>query len=276
MDDDAPLIALAEVNRLRIVELLGAAPRAVGEIADALGIRQPQVTKHLQTLERAGLVAVHPLGRRRIYSLQREPLRAIRGWLEQFEAEAPSSDALIEYQASVAALERAAAAGDDGVGRTLSLRQRVDAPPSEVWRWFTTPHLARRFWAPDHFTVTDCELDPVVGGAMTITFAEGDGTRYPSTGRYLALDEPRELRFAQSPQLPDGSPLLTSEQTVRFAPVGDAATELAVELVVTQASAHAAPALAGMEPGWRMVLAGLAREVAVDAGRPRPEREAAS
>jgi DNA-binding transcriptional ArsR family regulator len=68
------LAALAEPNRLRIVELLGEAPRPVGEIATALGLRQPQVTKHLQTLERAGLVRVHPLGQRRVYVLRRSPL----------------------------------------------------------------------------------------------------------------------------------------------------------------------------------------------------------
>jgi DNA-binding transcriptional ArsR family regulator len=59
------LAALAEPNRLRIVELLADAPRPVGEVATALGLRQPQATKHLQTLERAGLVTMQPLGRRR-------------------------------------------------------------------------------------------------------------------------------------------------------------------------------------------------------------------
>ena len=73
------LAALAEPNRLRIVGLLGAAPRSVGEIAAALRLRQPQVTKHLQTLERAGVVTVHPLGRRRIYALRRETLRELVG-----------------------------------------------------------------------------------------------------------------------------------------------------------------------------------------------------
>ena len=34
------------------------------------GLRQPQTTKHLQTLARAGLVAVFPLGQRRVYALE--------------------------------------------------------------------------------------------------------------------------------------------------------------------------------------------------------------
>ncbi|MGL1442127.1 helix-turn-helix domain-containing protein, partial [Vibrio parahaemolyticus] len=44
--DSRLLAALAEPNRLRIIELLGEAPRPVGEIATTLGVRQPQVTKH--------------------------------------------------------------------------------------------------------------------------------------------------------------------------------------------------------------------------------------
>src|SRR5436853_7161480 len=83
--DSGLLAALAEPNRLRIVELLGESPRPVGEIAARLDLRQPQVTKHLQTLERTGLVEAHPLGRRRIYALRREPLRAPRDWLGGFE-----------------------------------------------------------------------------------------------------------------------------------------------------------------------------------------------
>jgi DNA-binding transcriptional ArsR family regulator len=97
----ALLIALSEPNRLRIVELLGVAPRAVGEIAATLRLRQPQVTKHLRALERAGLVTMHPLGRRRIYSLRREPLRELRRWLEAFEDDHPSEDVLERYHAAI-------------------------------------------------------------------------------------------------------------------------------------------------------------------------------
>ena len=48
--------ALAEPNRLRIVELLRRGPRAVGSIGEKLQLRQPQVSKHLSVLKAAGLV----------------------------------------------------------------------------------------------------------------------------------------------------------------------------------------------------------------------------
>src|SRR3546814_83828 len=51
----AVLRALGEPNRLRIVELLRASSFAVGDIADALGIRPPQVSKHLNVMADAGI-----------------------------------------------------------------------------------------------------------------------------------------------------------------------------------------------------------------------------
>ena len=43
--------ALGDGARWRIVELLAERPRSVGELAELTGLRQPQTTKHLQTLE---------------------------------------------------------------------------------------------------------------------------------------------------------------------------------------------------------------------------------
>lgn len=77
--------ALGEPNRLRIVDLLRTSPFAVGEIAEALGIRQPQVSKHLKVLAESGIVAAEPRARRRIYHLRAEPFDEIAHWVGSFE-----------------------------------------------------------------------------------------------------------------------------------------------------------------------------------------------
>ena len=77
--------ALGEPSRLQIVELLGPRPYAVGEIAEMLSIRQPQVSKHLKVLGESGIVRVEPQARRRIYYLQAEPFDQIARWVESFE-----------------------------------------------------------------------------------------------------------------------------------------------------------------------------------------------
>ena|ERR1700733_8579487 len=76
--------ALAEPNRLRIVELLRAGARPVGEIVERLNLQQPQVSKHLRVLKDAGLVDVEVRAQQRVYELSPEPLRQLNQWLERF------------------------------------------------------------------------------------------------------------------------------------------------------------------------------------------------
>jgi DNA-binding transcriptional ArsR family regulator len=80
----ATLRALAEPNRFQIVELLRDGPRPVGDIVDRLGLRQPQISKHLRVLSVAGLVDVRVDAQRRIYALRPAPLQELDVWLERF------------------------------------------------------------------------------------------------------------------------------------------------------------------------------------------------
>jgi DNA-binding transcriptional ArsR family regulator len=77
--------ALGEPSRLQIVELLRTDSFAVGEIAETVGIRQPQVSKHLRVLAESGIVSVEPRARRRIYRLRAEPFDGIARWVDSFE-----------------------------------------------------------------------------------------------------------------------------------------------------------------------------------------------
>ena len=80
----ATLRALAEPNRLHIVELLRHGPRPVGDLVRRLRLRQPQVSKHLRVLGDAGLVGVRVDAQRRIYALRPAPLQELERWLERY------------------------------------------------------------------------------------------------------------------------------------------------------------------------------------------------
>ncbi|MBB3108813.1 DNA-binding transcriptional ArsR family regulator [Paenibacillus phyllosphaerae] len=82
--DTTTLSALAEPNRMHIVELLREGPLTVGEIADRLGLRQPQASKHLKVLSEHGIVEVQADANRRIYRLRPEPFQAMTSWLDSF------------------------------------------------------------------------------------------------------------------------------------------------------------------------------------------------
>jgi DNA-binding transcriptional ArsR family regulator len=95
--------ALGDATRWRIVELLTERPRSVGELAELTGVRQPQTTKHLQTLARAGLVTVTPLGQRRVYAVETAPLTALldrlRVLVETIESHQGEQDVIARYRA---------------------------------------------------------------------------------------------------------------------------------------------------------------------------------
>lgn len=80
------LNALAEPNRLAIVELLKSGPRPVGDIVAELGLRQPLVSKHLRVLSEANIVSARVDAQRRIYRVEPERFREIDAWLDTFAA----------------------------------------------------------------------------------------------------------------------------------------------------------------------------------------------
>jgi DNA-binding transcriptional ArsR family regulator len=99
----AVFVALGEPSRLRIVDLLKAGPLSVGAIAEALGIRQPQVSKHLRVLGDSGLVSSQAQARQRIYQLEAAPFEDIGEWAESFEQLWKTRlDSLGEYLNSIA------------------------------------------------------------------------------------------------------------------------------------------------------------------------------
>ena len=80
-----PFNAIAEPRRRHILEFIAAEERSVTEIADALQLAQPSVSKHLRVLLEVGLVDVRRDGRHTMYRTNAETLRTIHDWSSMFE-----------------------------------------------------------------------------------------------------------------------------------------------------------------------------------------------
>jgi DNA-binding transcriptional ArsR family regulator len=80
------MTAISEPNRFRIVELLRDGPRSVGDIVEALGLGQPQVSRHLRLLSEAGVVEVTKRAQQRIYRLDPGAMRELSDWVQGFAA----------------------------------------------------------------------------------------------------------------------------------------------------------------------------------------------
>src|SRR4051812_19150017 len=79
-----PFNAIAEPRRRHILEFIAGDEKSVTDIADALELGQPSVSKHLQVLRDVGLVSVRRDGRRSMYRTNAEALRTIHDWSRMF------------------------------------------------------------------------------------------------------------------------------------------------------------------------------------------------
>jgi DNA-binding transcriptional ArsR family regulator len=88
-DLDRTFVALSDPTRRAVVGLLREKPLRSSEIAAALAITRPTMSRHLQVLRKAGLVeeaALEDDARARMYRLRPERFSELRSWLDQVEA----------------------------------------------------------------------------------------------------------------------------------------------------------------------------------------------
>ena len=78
---DAVLQALADPHRRTVLAILREHPATAGELAEALPIARPGVSRHLRVLREANLVTSEQQAQRRIYRLAPEPLAELDTWL---------------------------------------------------------------------------------------------------------------------------------------------------------------------------------------------------
>jgi DNA-binding transcriptional ArsR family regulator len=96
-----PFDALGDPNRRAIVELLAGGDRSVQQLADALPISRPAVSRHLRLLKEAGLVVEEPRGTRRIYRLHDEGIDQVRRYLERVWGEGAARFRLVAENTAV-------------------------------------------------------------------------------------------------------------------------------------------------------------------------------
>jgi DNA-binding transcriptional ArsR family regulator len=89
VDVDDVFEVLGDRTRREVVRLLGAGPRRAGELADAVGVSAPAMSRHLRTLLSAGIVDDErgpDDARTRIFRLCPESMIALRAWVDQMQA----------------------------------------------------------------------------------------------------------------------------------------------------------------------------------------------
>ncbi len=78
------LDALGSPIRREILRELRASPLSVGELAARFPVSRPAISRHLRTLEEAGLVEARAEGARNLYAVRMQGLVPVREYLDEF------------------------------------------------------------------------------------------------------------------------------------------------------------------------------------------------
>lgn len=132
---DAVFHALADPTRRGMLKRLSARPHSVGDLAAPYAMSLAAASKHIQVLERAGLVQRQVLGRTHVCSLDARPLHRGVEWLRHYEqfwnARLDALDALLRDED---------AAQDASASKSPAPRKRAaSTPPSRAPRTPRTP-----------------------------------------------------------------------------------------------------------------------------------------
>lgn len=264
------LAALADPARWRLVTLLAERPRPVGVLAQLADARQPQTTKHLQTLERVGVVVSQRSGQRRIYALRPDALRELAGALTALAeaADAAASGKTFEqYGASLSSEREAARENGWADGRRFGFTRSLAAAPGVVWRHLTEAPLLARWWTPDDLRVSELVFDARPGGRILHEYRDvedvdgSDVVVGRAEGRVLEATPGEHLAYRLSPVLPDGRVAFTAHVDLDLRPHGTGTT-LDVRYQVADSTVESADFVAGIEIGFGQSLDTLAATVA--------------
>lgn len=114
---------------------------------------------------------------------------------------------------------------------SFTITRTFDAPRETVWRAWTDPTLAAKWWHPHEVTTPreSVSIDLRVGGSYAYLMIDPTGGEWPTAGEYLEIREPERLRFTWGTPDDLGSdavPVIT----VDLADAGDGTTRMTFHL----------------------------------------------
>jgi uncharacterized protein YndB with AHSA1/START domain len=129
----------------------------------------------------------------------------------------------------------------------------LDAPRKLVFRVWTAPEHAARWWGPQGFTLVSCEMDARSGGAWRRCMRAPEGTVHWKRGMYREVVEPELLVFTYADEDEDGAAGPETLVTVTFAEHAGK-----TKLTLRQTGFQTLASRDGHEGGWTSALERLA------------------
>lgn len=86
--------------------------------------------------------------------------------------------------------------------KTLKLERDYQADLPTVWKAWTDAGMLRKWWGPENTIITDCVVDPKVGGRIYVVMEADEGmgsykgTRWPMEGSHTKVETNSLLEYS--------------------------------------------------------------------------------
>jgi DNA-binding transcriptional ArsR family regulator/uncharacterized protein YndB with AHSA1/START domain len=142
-DMDAAFRALSDPTRRRLLDRLNErSGLSLSELCEDMGMTRQSVSKHLDVLEAAGLVAFLRRGREKLHYLNAAPINDIaERWIHHYDR--ARAEALSDLKT---ALEATPAMDNISDQTTFVYSTYIHATPERVWQGLTDPAFTTRYW----------------------------------------------------------------------------------------------------------------------------------
>jgi uncharacterized protein YndB with AHSA1/START domain len=132
--------------------------------------------------------------------------------------------------------------------REVVITRHFAAPRALVFKVWTEPAHVVRWWGPEGFRATRCDIDLRPGGRYLIDMTGPDGKSYPTEGTYLEVTPPQRLVSDQHFACL-GKPEASLRVTVTFEEEGSG-TVVKIHTLCESAEIRDALVEVGIEKGW--------------------------
>jgi uncharacterized protein YndB with AHSA1/START domain len=141
--------------------------------------------------------------------------------------------------------------------RALVITRIFEAPRDLVFRAWTEPDRAARWWGPHGFVTTYCNMDVRPGGTFRVCMRSPEGIEHWKQGIYREVVERERLVFTFAWEDAEGKPRHQTLVTVTFIERGDK-----TELTLRQAVFETVEARDNHQRGWTSTLERFAEYLA--------------
>jgi uncharacterized protein YndB with AHSA1/START domain len=145
----------------------------------------------------------------------------------------------------------------EGRERELLITRIFDAPRDLVFQAWIEPDRAARWWGPQGFITTYCDMDVRPGGAFRVCMRSPEGVEHWKQGVYREVVEPERLVFTFAWQDAEGRPGHETVVTITFEEHG-AKTKLTLHQGIFESVARCHD----HQAGWTSTLERLAQYIA--------------